>query len=843
MNTPSHTVLLTGDSDRWRVWSTAGLRGAGFSVDEAQRLGADEAVNAVDRLLELEAALETRFREAVEMLKPALATADATRRGQVNRLLRTLRKSKIPSPEEAPELALRIAELEAAQREIERARREAAVAHEKTVTVVLRELERLTQDPRFREAIIWQNRSLLHRVFDVFAADQARTAQHRRDAELIFSYAQRYHFKNDTIGFFGPVGWATFCEEAFGVRFEQPRELLASRTVRFEIWPILALARAIVDGDPNALVSMCPRLLPFIILDGAKVKSPIHRDVELPSAHAELARACDGRVSAHELARRLVAHGDFPSNEDVYRTLDDLRNKKVIAWQLDLPQRQDPERDLEARLREIADPATRDAALAKVERLNAGRRRVIEARGDNEQLAQALHELDATFTELTGRRATHGEGLMYVGRSILYEDARRSTSVRFGRNVLDQIGPPLALVLESARWLTHRVERVVLNELERLYREAAKRRGSDTVPLLDFWHAAQAMILGSASKLFAKPLAEQSERWRTLLDVRETDTRVERSYAGLRDAARDLFACPSPEWISGRQHSPDIMLAAESVEAIDRGDFFAVLGELHVAKNTLTPYSFVSQHPDVGWLRAAERADIPEMRPRVVPSEFNAPVRTLNGLAEDDLHVETGYTSAPYAEKTLRLNDLVAFESDGKLRLRCGSSGADWSLLEFVSESLHHKFAPSFAMLAPSAHRPRISIDRLVIMRESWRFGVGELTFARASTEEQVFKATREWARRMRLPRRVFVRYPTEPKPVFVDLGNPISVNALSRWVRAHGEEDHLLTMGEMLPDLDQLWLRDADGNRYTSELRVICVDADAAASPRADTTARNARA
>ncbi len=65
-------------------------------------------------------------------------------------------------------------------------------------------------DPRFREALTWQNPGLAQFLRDHDAGpDAARRSKQRQRELVIANYLQRYCLKNDTIGFFGPVGWAT----------------------------------------------------------------------------------------------------------------------------------------------------------------------------------------------------------------------------------------------------------------------------------------------------------------------------------------------------------------------------------------------------------------------------------------------------------------------------------------------------------------------------------------------------------------------------------------------------------------------------------------------------------
>ncbi len=65
-------------------------------------------------------------------------------------------------------------------------------------------------DPGFREALTWQNPGLAQFLRDHDAGpDAARRSKQRQRELVIANYLQRYCLKNDTIGFFGPVGWAT----------------------------------------------------------------------------------------------------------------------------------------------------------------------------------------------------------------------------------------------------------------------------------------------------------------------------------------------------------------------------------------------------------------------------------------------------------------------------------------------------------------------------------------------------------------------------------------------------------------------------------------------------------
>jgi hypothetical protein len=116
----------------------------------------------------------------------------------------------------------------------------------------------------------------------------------------------------------------------------------------------------------------------------------------------------------------------------------------------------------------------------------------------------------------------------------------------------------------------------------------------------------------------------------------------------------------------------------------------------------------------------------------------------------------------------------------------------------------------------------------LVIHRETWRFRKGELEFAAKKDEASRFLGTRRWMKTCGLPDKVFVKSALEVKPFYVDLESPVLVEIFCRAIRrmnsSAGEGEELI-FSEMLPSPKQLWLRDAEGASYTSELRFAIVD------------------
>jgi hypothetical protein len=169
--------------------------------------------------------------------------------------------------------------------------------------------------------------------------------------------------------------------------------------------------------------------------------------------------------------------------------------------------------------------------------------------------------------------------------------------------------------------------------------------------------------------------------------------------------------------------------------------------------------------------------------------------------------------------------DLLIEEIGGALRVRTRDAARSWDLASTFDCVLAPIDLPLFA---PERHTPRVTVDRTVIARETWRFETAELPFARLASACDRFVETRRWARRHGLPRFAFFKTSAEGKPALLDLDAPVLVDNFLKLVR-NGEH---VTLAEMLPAPDQCWLADAEGDRYTAELRTIAVDPYAFSGP-----------
>ncbi|MDQ3918032.1 MAG: lantibiotic dehydratase family protein, partial [Acidobacteriota bacterium] len=282
-------------------------------------------------------------------------------------------------------------------------------------------------------------------------------------------------------------------------------------------------------------------------------------------------------------------------------------------------------------------------------------------------------------------------------------------------------------------------------------------------------------------------------------------------------------------WRLARYHSPDVMIAADGAEAVARGDFKLVLGEFHLSTNTLRASFFVNQHPRPEELFRAVELDLPGVGASPVPPKSwpKLTSRTFNVLtphADYKIEVAPDSLSNAGAERTLRIADLLVEDSPRGLQIRSRDRTLSFDILDVFADLLTSQAINYMKIVAPARHTPRVEVDRVVLAREAWRLTGAELPFAALAAEAERFAGARRLARRLGLPRHVFVKSPSETKPFFVDFESPALVGLLCRAARGLGEGAEL-GVSEMLPGVEQLWLEDGEGGRYTSELRLVALD------------------
>jgi hypothetical protein len=565
-------------------------------------------------------------------------------------------------------------------------------------------LAEVARNPAFREAVAWQSRMSLASAVDKHASGRRESpARVRRREEVVASYWQRYCSKNDTIGFFGPLGWGGFSGNGVHARAGAAEH---ERVVHLENWAVEAVGAA---AGVAPLVPMDPF----------------------------------------------------------------------------------PERALRARLESEA-----PEEVARLDRLEAARDSV--ARAPRRQVAAALEELDSTFEEVAGRAAARADGDSGGGRTIAYLDCMRDLDLELGGEVLAELRATLPAVLEASRWWCGEV----FAAGEAVLGRVAEGRDGPLGPLLG-------ELMGAGWSLFERMgdgQAELQRRWR-------------RVAAG--EPAATVFADARPAWSWATYHSADIQIAANSVDAIRRGDFRLVLGDFHGGDNPIAQGLFAHRHPQNGAVLARIAEEIGPgvqlLPPRRGVVEMTARAYPVYGV-DGDVVVTAGDEPPPRDTRAVDIADVVV--ERGRVRDRAGTF--DVPLAELLFLPIFIAGVRSFDLAGDVEERQ--TLGRTVIRRATWHAPPQELP---ESPDELA-----AWARDRGLPRVVFARSPVVRKPMYIDFESPVLRRVLARFVAPARDQPAPFAFEEMLPGPEDCWL-ESEAGRHTCELRLVAVDLSRSADSR----------
>jgi hypothetical protein len=755
----------------WTMWRGMVLRGAGFPVGDVDRLADPGLAAAADR---------------------ALARAAGAGRNWPGRKDLTEYDTRFPASAGAASAAI------------------AALARQ----------------PLFREALTWQNPQFVRTCVDrLDAAGQERRSKLRKQEAAISNYIQRYTTKNDSIGFFGPVGWANWAHDDRRSSLLAGPALVRRRTVYFETWAIDEVAAALARR-PELVHGVPPRRSPANLLDGNRVVRPAGGTEVVSEEWAAILGLCDGWRPVRAIASAL-GRPEFWLLEQ----LGLMAKSGLIRMDLSGPIEARPERLLAERLSRVPDAGARQAALADLDRLVGAKDEVAASGGDPQRLAGALGTLATEFESITGQPATRLPGQAYAARTIVYEDCVRDVRVTLGAEVLESLGEPLALVLHSARWLTTRVGRLYLRRLDEHYERMCRRSGTHAVPLARLLAAATPDFYTGAGVpgLAADAVGELQRRWAAILALPDGVRRHRVEPGQIAAAVRAQFRSGPPQWAGGLRHSPDVLIDAASVDAINRGDYQLVLGELHTAFNSVESAALVEQSEDTARLLDMARFATGPGRIVVTPArDWDYVARTRpspdvlspghvnwTASADDVSNVRAEVLPAGALEVARAGRDLI---------VRCRTGQRTFPLAEVIGDYLSGVLVSCFRLLPPGRHNPRVSIGRLVVSRETWRMAPRYCDWAHQEDEQRRFLQMRQWAARHGLPRRVFCSLPGEGKPVYADFTSIPLTNNLASMLRRISRDDSAghVTFTEMLPGPDGCWLKNQPGDSFVSELRLV---------------------
>ncbi|HWM02338.1 MAG TPA: lantibiotic dehydratase, partial [Actinophytocola sp.] len=600
------------------------------------------------------------------------------------------------------------------------------------------ELQRIAASPSFQAAVAWQNRPILDSGIAPFLSWEpsvaGRTSRARDREGMVAHYWQRFCVKNDSIGFFGPVGWGRWDLTRRGISVDPGTGLVERTTLYFSSWAVDTLAKTL-DEDPDLRDWVAPRRVPFVRASGDGVLVPGRApQPATPAMLAVLAR-CDGTRSVRDL------RGELGSEFDA--ALAELVRRRWVVHRLEVAAGPWPERHLRAWLEGVGDPAARSRGLDRLDRFDRGRERIRDAGGDVAALTAAMSAMEAEFTELTAAAAVREKSRSTAPcRALVYADCVRAARAGAGTEVLAALAP-LDLMLTSVAWMTSTLAERVMAAARKVYDRLAV---AGPVDLASFWFGCLPILHGDATGWATELQHEFRRRWLEILRPTGEVARVRRSTVDMAAAVRTAFGDRPPGWAAARYLSPDVLVAAEDAAAVERGEFELVLGELHVASNTLGFWVFVSQHPAPDELFAETSRDHPE--PRLLPmlaKEHRARLSTRTNHAlvrPEDYYVGlVDYTADPHRPRTVCSADVSVELRDDQLTAVL-PDGRAFPAVEIFAHVLTTMSMDLFRLMPEDAHTPRVTVDRLVVARETWRFTATDLDFARDKDESRRYVRT-----------------------------------------------------------------------------------------------------
>lgn len=810
----------------WSLWPQFVVRTAGFSVDALASLGAERSLALVEEL-------ESAAARALDLLASSVAATES--RADRRRFKRLAKRIGRDGSDALVAAADRLAEDDSPLAELAA---RAAMIHERLLEVHEIEQKQLRVamaetlvGTGMLEAMTWQNRELATVVIDNLGHRKAKRALQAGRAAA--TYIQRYALKNDTAGFYGPAVWGRIDPAQDEMTLAPGPAVARNCRVYLEHWALSAVAETIVR-EHALRPFLAPRVGAAFTISGDELLTPVG-PMPLAVERLRLLAAIDGETPARDVVQPLVDDGLFPTLEAGLAELESLASAGQVVWSIDLPNRGAPfERHVRARLANVPEDRQPEV-MAPLEDVLRCRDRAQAARGDASATSEALADLDRTVEAATGQSATRRGGEMYAGRTPCHLHCVRDLELTLPRGFGDKLRP-LQLVGTSLRHLSQTLARSYGDAIREICVRIEEQLGE--VPLARLYMEALPLFpLGSGADgppLLTSAVEQFEDAWWRLLRPDADATEATFTFDEVTKRLDDVFDTSAVGWPSAATHSPDVMIAAGNVEAIQRGDYQVVLGEIHPFICSMEQELFACDHPSPSDLARVMTEWYPHGR-IVFGIPPHAPGRhvisPMTGF-EQNVFLELPQTCRSHAprDRTLSVADLVVDfgTEEGVVRTRDGR--CRWGVHDF----LNNLFAPSVGFVPSHVdHAPRITIDDMVLSRRKWRWLATDTSFASKSSPLARWRNTRAWARELGLPSRVFYRAPGEVKPIYLDFDSPVLADVFCKIVR-QTKPTQRLSFSELLPGPEHCWLPDAEGRRYTSELRLVMHDrASVAKSPR----------
>jgi len=259
---------------------------------------------------------------------------------------------------------------------------------------------------------------------------------------------------------------------------------------------------------------------------------------------------------------------------------------------------------------------------------------------------------------------------------------------------------------------------------------------------------------------------------------------------------------------------------APSLDAIRNGRYQLVIGDVHDDWTTIGAGACAYFHPQAREMRALQDRILLGL-PDGWRIATILPRRRHKDYCEEPpgITIELSGLSAKPRDQVGAFADLQVAKEEGMLVLRHPCC-AHWMRLctGDVRRLTHWIF--SWPRVIPHAigagsHVPRVEMNGVILQREQWRLSRAVLAPVLGAKSFHLMREMWQIKTQLGMPDHGFVLSNAQPKPVFVDFANFFLLELFQELADQVDE----IRFTEMLPDPNNLWLRDA-GGKYCAEFR-----------------------
>lgn len=798
--------------DAWHLPGHFVLRSTGFAFDLLERLRLTRTTALLTATLQHEERLQQLQQSFAQQIFPRLCDEESARGGDRETfrrwyaLARRIRLGQRVDPSQIehiqrtsrqPELVAWLSVWNEGIATLTGSGQAAAACFADEFAMCRTILRDIVGTPRFQEALWLSNPGMYETGWQYYQRHgntSARPSKMKHLERRFYTYLQRFCAKNETTSFFGPLNYGTCGERAESTSQRTP-ETVRARRVFLAYWAVEALALCIAS-DPATHPYLLPRRSPSRIWKA--------------STQGELADAIYGRSDGQRRILDIATALQVPL-EDVIQATEALTARGWLLLAPALPPATlFPLALLTTTVRAWPRIPPRQHWLTILEQFTEFCTRFTSA--DLQERRVILASAEELFATVAGSPTRRGQGKMFQDRSLLYEEclgnmAAFHLSDRHARVLKEALAPLAALCASFSEAWQDGLRTAADALFETLHPDGQPLRFTTFV---QHWRARFPSL---------PPVPKADALQRVLCDM----VRSSHNQQTCQLHSADLAAlCPEV-----KQHSvcsPDVLLAAASDQELLAGHFTVILGEMHHGLQP-TGWMLLFAEDQQAWQEA-----IASCLPR--PTAHATPANLILGR-----HMKTappefpgpGVQASAPSERPhqLHLSELFVKRDGGRLYLsrRHEPGGLLFYPPSYgVPDALYAPFAVFSYPLMRSIplrleeHTPRIEIGGAVYQRERWDLTTAvlpELSGQQASFD--LLLAFARFRQRFKLPERVFVHTPGEPKPIYIDFQDIFALEMLTHLA----SQSEVITFVEMYPAPHDLWLRDEQGC-YCSELRLL---------------------